>query len=320
MGTIYIIRKAGVPVALADAAGRADALRLFVESLDVSASVASTRDVLAHRALPLLQHVEPRVSPAPKKAAEGETHMLVSARWVINNSPAPKKAAEGETDTLTGDMFGEPAEVAAATAVCDPVQVDAAGKLAGVPEVAAERPGEPQPVLATSAPAPEGRAHSSPTAEATADVHASTGGAQSPDAASAAAEPPASTAADELAAARLARLARTARMSDAYHAGHDAGRRGDGRFASVVEITDRLCEGMSDDQYDEVREEARRGFDAGAASRAQVLKARNTRVPVKYRDPQTGSTWSGRGLKPRWLAEALAAGRSLEAFAVDAKA
>ena len=296
MGTIYIIRKAGVPVALADAAGRADALRLFVESLDVSASVASTRDVLAHRALPLLQHVEPRVSPAPKKAAEGET------------------------DTLTGDMFDDaPAKRVKCDGNhggprCSDPECWNDDPAPAAPEVAAERPGEPQPVLATSAPAPEGRAHSSPTAEATADAHASTGGAQSHDAASAAAEPPASTAADELAAARMARL------SDAYHAGRDAGRRGDGRFASVVEITDRLCEGMSDDQYDEVREEARRGFDAGAASRAQVLKARNTRVPVKYRDPQTGSTWSGRGLKPRWLAEALAAGRSLEAFAVDAKA
>ena len=256
MGTIYIIKKSGEPVALADAAGRADALRLFVESLDVSASVASTRDVLAHRALPLLQHVEPRVSPAPKKAAEGET------------------------DTLTGDMFDDaPAKRVKCDGNhggprCSDPECWNDDPAPAAPEVAAERPGEPQPVLATSAPAPEGRAHSSPTAEATADAHASTGGAQSHDAASAAAEPPASTAAD----------------------------------------------GMSDDQYDEVREEARRGFDAGAASRAQVLKARNTRVPVKYRDPQTGSTWSGRGLKPRWLAEALAAGRSLEAFAVDAKA
>ncbi|MFM6988302.1 MAG: hypothetical protein ACKOXG_06480, partial [Arenimonas sp.] len=169
MSTIYIIKKSGEPVALADAAGRADALRLFVESLDVSASVASTRDVLAHRALPLLQHVEPRVSPAPKKAAEGET------------------------DTLTGDMFGEPPAAPMESAPAGVAQEDSGGGagdalaslmscasdgLVDLQEVAAERPGEPQPVLATSAPAPEGRAHSSPTAEATADAHASTGGAQ----------------------------------------------------------------------------------------------------------------------------------------------
>lgn len=257
MTTIYLIERQGQPVALADAVGRADALRLYIDSLDVSARVASTRDVLTHRGLPLLQRAD----------------------------------EEPERDPLTGDMFGVPVDAVAGQ------------------DVAAEQPVVSQPVLATSAPAPEGRAHSSPTAEATADVHASTGGAQSPDAASAAAEPPASTAA-EPDAARLARL------SDAYHAGRDAGRRGDGRYASVVEITDRLCEGLSDDQYDEVREEARRGFDAGAASRAQVLKAPNTSVPVKYRDPATGEAWSGRGLKPRWLADALAAGRTLADFEV----
>jgi DNA-binding protein H-NS len=41
------------------------------------------------------------------------------------------------------------------------------------------------------------------------------------------------------------------------------------------------------------------------------------KVAPKYRDPQTGSTWSGRGLKPRWLTAALAAGHSLEAFRID---
>jgi len=40
------------------------------------------------------------------------------------------------------------------------------------------------------------------------------------------------------------------------------------------------------------------------------------KVPPKYRDPATGATWSGRGLKPRWLEAALAAGRSLSGFAL----
>jgi DNA-binding protein H-NS len=38
-------------------------------------------------------------------------------------------------------------------------------------------------------------------------------------------------------------------------------------------------------------------------------------APVKYRD-QAGNTWSGRGLKPRWLTAALQAGGRLEDFAV----
>lgn len=305
MSTIYIIKKAGQPVALAEAAGRADAIRLYIESLGVSASAASARDVLVHRALPVLAR---GAEPAPVDTGADDLfgsapqdQALEAAEPVALDASAPAGVVQEDSGSGAGDAL-------AGLMSC------ASDGLVDLKEVAAEQPGELPPVPATSAPAPEGRAHSSHTAPAPAGAHASTESAQSPDAASAAAEPPASTAADELAAARLARL------SDAYHAGRDAGRRGDGRYASVVEITDRLCEGMSDEQYDEVREEARRGFDAGAASRAQVLKAPNTRVPVKYRDRATGATWSGRGIKPRWLADALAAGLSLEAFAVDPKA
>ena len=38
--------------------------------------------------------------------------------------------------------------------------------------------------------------------------------------------------------------------------------------------------------------------------------------PAKYRDPQTGQTWSGRGLKPKWLAVALERGKKLGDFEV----
>lgn len=39
-------------------------------------------------------------------------------------------------------------------------------------------------------------------------------------------------------------------------------------------------------------------------------------VAVKYRDPETCATWTGRGLTPRWLAARLAEGKSKEDFAV----
>ncbi len=45
-------------------------------------------------------------------------------------------------------------------------------------------------------------------------------------------------------------------------------------------------------------------------------KAETAKVPAKYRDPATGATWSGRGLQPKWLREALAAGRTLADFAL----
>ncbi len=38
------------------------------------------------------------------------------------------------------------------------------------------------------------------------------------------------------------------------------------------------------------------------------------KVAPKYRDAATGATWSGRGLQPKWLREALAAGRRIEEF------
>jgi DNA-binding protein H-NS len=40
------------------------------------------------------------------------------------------------------------------------------------------------------------------------------------------------------------------------------------------------------------------------------------KVAAKYRDPDTGETWSGRGLKPKWLAAAIEGGRNLTDFAV----
>ena len=56
-----------------------------------------------------------------------------------------------------------------------------------------------------------------------------------------------------------------------------------------------------------------RGAPAKAAGRPA---AGGGKVPAKYRDPASGQTWSGRGLKPKWLAAALAQGKTLEEFAV----
>jgi DNA-binding protein H-NS len=44
--------------------------------------------------------------------------------------------------------------------------------------------------------------------------------------------------------------------------------------------------------------------------------AEKPKVAAKYRDPASGSTWSGRGLKPRWLSQAIAEGKSLTDFAL----
>jgi DNA-binding protein H-NS len=45
-----------------------------------------------------------------------------------------------------------------------------------------------------------------------------------------------------------------------------------------------------------------------------------TKVAPKYRDPSTGTTWSGRGRTPVWLASQLSLGRDKEDFAIQPEA
>lgn len=52
-----------------------------------------------------------------------------------------------------------------------------------------------------------------------------------------------------------------------------------------------------------------------SAAGAKTSKPRG-KVPIKYRHPQTGDAWSGRGLQPRWLRTAIEGGAKLEDFAV----
>ena len=56
-----------------------------------------------------------------------------------------------------------------------------------------------------------------------------------------------------------------------------------------------------------------------SARKVGTVKARanaGSKVPAKFSDTATGDTWSGRGLKPKWLTAAIARGRTLQEFAV----
>ena len=60
---------------------------------------------------------------------------------------------------------------------------------------------------------------------------------------------------------------------------------------------------------------------ADIAGKASAPKAPGTakpdsKVAAKYRNAATGDAWTGRGLQPKWLKAALAAGAKLEDFAV----
>ncbi len=55
---------------------------------------------------------------------------------------------------------------------------------------------------------------------------------------------------------------------------------------------------------------------AGRSPKGKSGKSKGGKVAAKYRNTSTGETWSGRGLQPRWLKAALAAGRKLDEFAL----
>ncbi|HEX7687016.1 MAG TPA: H-NS histone family protein [Burkholderiaceae bacterium] len=57
---------------------------------------------------------------------------------------------------------------------------------------------------------------------------------------------------------------------------------------------------------------------ADLAAKAPTARASTSgrKVAAKYRDPVSGQTWTGRGLKPKWLAAALESGKQLADFAV----
>jgi DNA-binding protein H-NS len=54
------------------------------------------------------------------------------------------------------------------------------------------------------------------------------------------------------------------------------------------------------------------GRPAAAARRTGASDTR--KVAPKYRNPDTGETWSGRGLQPKWLKAALASGKKIDDF------
>lgn len=56
--------------------------------------------------------------------------------------------------------------------------------------------------------------------------------------------------------------------------------------------------------------------DLSAKATSKAAGGTTGKVAVKFRNSATGDTWSGRGLQPKWLKAALAAGRKIEDFSV----
>ena len=52
------------------------------------------------------------------------------------------------------------------------------------------------------------------------------------------------------------------------------------------------------------------------SGRAAAVVKPTGKVAAKYRNAATGDTWTGRGLQPKWLKAALAAGAQISDFAI----
>lgn len=82
------------------------------------------------------------------------------------------------------------------------------------------------------------------------------------------------------------------------------------RKASQVEVVSKIKKMMSD--HGLTVEDL---FGKTGAVKAKSAIAGRTVAP-KYRDQQTGNTWTGRGLTPKWINEAIANGKSLDSFKI----
>ena len=55
---------------------------------------------------------------------------------------------------------------------------------------------------------------------------------------------------------------------------------------------------------------------ADLSVKSAAPKRAGSKVAPKYRNAATGDTWSGRGLQPKWLKQALASGKKISDFAI----
>lgn len=85
--------------------------------------------------------------------------------------------------------------------------------------------------------------------------------------------------------------------------------------AVIADIRHKMAEyGVT---LEELAKAIRKRAGAPGGRKAKTPKAKKQRrVPAKFRDPQTGATWSGRGLAPKWLAEKEKTGAKREEFLI----
>ncbi|PPE68443.1 H-NS histone family protein [Caldimonas thermodepolymerans] len=56
--------------------------------------------------------------------------------------------------------------------------------------------------------------------------------------------------------------------------------------------------------------------DLGSKVGGKSSSTKGSKVAPKYRNKETGETWTGRGRQPKWVEQALASGKTLEDLAI----
>jgi len=74
-------------------------------------------------------------------------------------------------------------------------------------------------------------------------------------------------------------------------------------------------------EHDITPEEIANAFSRKSRSASKPANANSgaarAPVPPKFRNPETGATWSGRGKAPRWITEAEEQGKSRDDFLIE---
>lgn len=71
------------------------------------------------------------------------------------------------------------------------------------------------------------------------------------------------------------------------------------------------------DQAQAALDKARIMLMADAPASPKAKPKTGAPVPIKYRDPETGNTWTGRGITPKWLADLVANGHHKDDYLVE---
>jgi len=88
----------------------------------------------------------------------------------------------------------------------------------------------------------------------------------------------------------------------------------------IREYVDALLRDRVDGERREIEQTLARissGDDGRPRRGRPPSRMKGMKVAPKYRNPDTGETWAGRGARPRWLEAQMRRGRKLEDFAIQ---